>query len=140
MKKKGRRMIVQKELRKKKLPELADLHQTLSDEWDELSAQQKLVEADMSLVAMEAKARMEADGLTDGSTRGVEFELKPATHYSVADFDKLWKWCLETKRFVFQRRLLTKAIGDYLEAKIRVPGVKAFTETTFKTKRKRERA
>lgn len=130
MKKKGR-----------SIGQLAEEHQRLSDAWDELEVEQKKLEKDMDAVALEAQAAMEAAGTVDGTTPGgVEYELKDREHLNVKDFDKLWKWCLETKRFVFQRRIGVEAYRDYVNAGIRVPGVTIFKKPEFKTKRKKVRA
>lgn len=122
------------------ISQLAEEHLRLSEAYDELEDKQKELERQMDLVALEAKALMEADGTTEGGTATLEYELKPRTHLNVKDFDKLWKWTLETRRFVFEKRIGVKAYREYVEAGIRVPGVTTFEETVFKTKRKRPRA
>jgi hypothetical protein len=125
--------------KRRTLSQLAEEHQRLSDEWDRLEEKQKKIEQDMAAVAALAREAMERDGTVEGSTGTVEFELREREHYNVKDFDKLWQWCLETRRFVFQKRVAVEAYRDYTSSGIRVPGVAVFKETTFRTKRKKAR-
>lgn len=121
--------------------ELADMHQRLSDEYDELGLKQKELTEVMDRIALEAGAIMESEGQEKGSTATTDFKRGESEHLNISDFKAFSGFVKRTGRFeLFQRRVGAEAYRELRDARVKVPGVTVFNKPYFRTSRRKPRA